>query len=62
MNPAKFAREVRQEVNRVVWPTRKETLISTAMVLALVAISALFFLMIDNIIAYGVQWILGIGA
>jgi preprotein translocase subunit SecE len=61
LNPAKFAREVKQEARRVVWPTRKETLLSTAMVLAMVIISGLFFVMVDSIISAGIQWILGMG-
>ena len=60
-NPAKFMREVRQEINRVTWPTRKETLVSTAMVLVLVLFAAVFFLLVDNLLSWGVQWILGIG-
>ncbi|MCI5050081.1 MAG: preprotein translocase subunit SecE [Rickettsiales bacterium] len=60
-NPAKFVREVRQETSKVTWPTRKETGVSTAMILVLVFISAIFFLLVDNIAAWGVQLILGIG-
>jgi preprotein translocase subunit SecE len=60
-NPAKFIREVRQEMNKVTWPTRQETTISTVMVLVLALVSALFFLLVDGILAQGVQWILGIG-
>ncbi len=60
-NPAKFVREVRQEVSKVSWPTRKETLISTAMVLVLTFIAAIFFLLVDNIIRWGVELILGLG-
>ena len=62
MNPAKFGREVRQEVGKVTWPTRKETLVSTAMVLVLTAIMGVFFLLVDNLISWVVQWILGMGA
>jgi preprotein translocase subunit SecE len=61
LNPAKFIREVRQEMNKVTWPTRQETVISTVMVLVLGLISALFFLLVDAILANGVQWILGLG-
>lgn len=59
-NPAKFVREVRQETSRVTWPTRKETYISVIMVLVLVIISSLFFLVVDSIIAWIVQWILDV--
>ncbi|MBN8544232.1 MAG: preprotein translocase subunit SecE [Alphaproteobacteria bacterium] len=61
MNPAKFIREVRQEMNKVTWPTRKETSISTAMVLVLGLVAAIFFLIVDGVLATSVQWILGLG-
>jgi preprotein translocase subunit SecE len=60
-NPAKFIREVRQEVGKVTWPTRKETMISTAMVLVLVFIAALFFYVVDSLISWAVRSILGLG-
>lgn len=59
--PAKFIREVRQELNKVVWPTRKETTVSTSMVLILVMISAAFFWFVDSLISAGVRAILGLG-
>lgn len=55
MTPAKFVREVRQEARRVVWPTRKETLVTSAMVLVLAAVMAIFFLGVDQILAFGVK-------
>ena len=61
LNPAKFIREVRQEMNKVTWPTRQETTVSTIMVLVLAVIAAIFFLLVDGILAAGVQWILGLG-
>jgi preprotein translocase subunit SecE len=61
LNPAKFIREVRSEVSKVTWPTRKETMVSTVMVLVLALISALFFLAVDAIFASLVTWILGWG-
>jgi preprotein translocase subunit SecE len=60
MNPIKFLQEVRQEVGKVTWPTRQETLISTVMVLVMVAAASLFFLASDQIIAFIVQWVLKI--
>lgn len=60
LNPVKFLQEVRQEVNKVTWPTRNETLISTVMVLAMVALASIFFLLADQIIAWGVQLLLKI--
>jgi preprotein translocase subunit SecE len=61
VNPAKFAREVRQEAKRVVWPTRKETMVSTVMVLVLALVSCVFFVMADSLIGWVVRLILGMG-
>jgi len=61
MNAAKFFREVKQEASKVVFPTRKETIMSTIMVLVLVLISALFFYFVDSIISASVRAILGLG-
>ncbi|MGG5809727.1 preprotein translocase subunit SecE [Falsiroseomonas sp. CW058] len=62
LDPTQFVREVRQEVARVTWPTRKETLITTGLVLALSALAALFFLLVDWIIAFAVRMLFGLGA
>jgi preprotein translocase subunit SecE len=59
-NPLKFAQEVRQEGNKVTWPTRNEVLISTAMVLILVILASLLFLAADQIIAWLVKLMLSI--
>jgi preprotein translocase subunit SecE len=59
-NPIKFLQEVRTEVSKVTWPSRNETLISTAMVLGFVALASIFFLLADQIIAYAVQQLLSI--
>lgn len=59
-SPTKFFREVRQEVSKVTWPTRKETWTSTVMVLILVVISALFFWVVDGTISLIVRYILGL--
>ncbi len=60
-SPAKFSREVRQEAARITWPTRRETMISTMMVLLLAGLTATFFLLVDAVIGNFVQWVLGIG-
>jgi preprotein translocase subunit SecE len=60
-NPALFMRQVRQEVSKVTWPTRKETAVTTAMVFVMVTLAAIFFLIADQIISVGIQGILGIG-
>jgi len=58
LNPLKFLQEVRQEVGKVTWPTRQETLISTVMVLVMVIVASIFFLVADQIISWTVQFIL----
>ncbi|SMF84271.1 protein translocase subunit secE/sec61 gamma [Tistlia consotensis] len=60
--PAKFIREVRQEISKVTWPTRKETSVTTVMVFAMVIFAALFFFFVDQVLAFGVRQILGLGA
>lgn len=60
--PAEFMREVRQEVSKVTWPTRKETTISTIMVLVMVLIAAVFFYVVDSVVGKLVSLILGYGA
>jgi preprotein translocase subunit SecE len=60
VNPVKFLQEVRQETSKVTWPTRNETMISTVMVLVMVALASIFFLLADQIISWGVQFLLTI--
>ena len=60
-SPAQFLKEVRQEASKVTWPTRKETGISTAMVFVFVILAAIFFLIIDQILQFGVKLIFGLG-
>lgn len=61
-NPAEFLQEVRDEAKKVTWPSRKETMITTGMVLLMVFVASLFFLMADQIIAFVLRLILGLGA
>ncbi len=58
-SPAQFVRQVRQEANKVTWPTRKETAIASVMVFVMVAIMAVFFLLVDEVIAFAIKLILG---
>ncbi|HUL55718.1 MAG TPA: preprotein translocase subunit SecE [Usitatibacter sp.] len=60
-SPAEFFRQVRQEVSRVTWPTRKELTITTAMVFVMAFVVAIFFFFVDSILAYGVKQVLGLG-
>ena len=59
-NPVEFVREVRSEVAKVTWPTRRETMITTSMVFIFVVITAIFFLVADKIISFVVRTLLGI--
>ena len=59
-NPTRFLKEVKQEGRKIVWPTRKETLITTAMVFVMVLIFSIFFLLVDNVISWIIRIILGI--
>jgi len=60
-SPAEFAREVRREAAKVTWPSRKETLVTTAMVFVMVFLAAIFFFVVDSVIASAIQIVLGIG-
>jgi preprotein translocase subunit SecE len=61
-SPAEFARQVRQEVAKVTWPSRKETMVTTAMVFVMVFVAALFFFVADQLLSWGVRLVLGLGA
>jgi len=61
LNPAQFAREVRQEVSRVTWPSRKETLVTTGLVLGMSALAAVFFLLADQLIQLVMRFVFKIG-
>lgn len=61
-SPAQFIREVRQELSKVTWPTRRELVATTASVLVMSALAAVFFFAADQLIAMGVRLILGLGA
>ena len=61
-NPIQFFRQVRQEVAKVTWPTRKETAVSTGMVLVMVIAASVFFLLVDQFFAWAVRLIFGLGA
>ena len=59
--PAKFVREVRAEIGRVTWPTRKETMVTTGLVFAMAAAAALFFFIVDQVIGLGVRALFNVG-
>ena len=58
-NPFQFLQQVRAEVSKVVWPTRREVMLTTVMVFILAALTAVFFAIVDILIRGGLQGILG---
>ena len=60
-NPMQFLQQVRSEVGKVTWPTRRETVITTIMVFIMVAFASVFFLLVDQLLSWGIGYILGIG-
>ncbi len=61
VNPGEFIRQVRQETSKVTWPTRRETMLSTAVVFVMVFLAAMFFFSIDQVFSLVVRTILGVG-
>jgi preprotein translocase subunit SecE len=61
ITPMQFYQQVRQEVSKVTWPSRKETTVTSAMVFVMVIVVSLFFLVVDYILGAGVSYILGLG-
>jgi preprotein translocase subunit SecE len=62
VSPFRFLQEVREETRKVTWPSRRETMITTAMVFVMVAIASIFFLVADQIIRLAVTFVLGIAS
>ena len=60
-NPLEFFRQVRTETAKVTWPTRRETIVTTIMVLIMVALASVFFFVVDQILSIGISFLLGIG-
>jgi len=60
-SPFKFMQEVRSEMQKVTWPSRRETGITTAMVFVMVAVASVFFLIADQIIRILITFVLGLG-
>lgn len=58
-SPGLFVRQVRQEMSKVSWPSRRETLVSVALVFVLSMILGIYFLVVDKILAKGVSLIFG---
>ncbi len=60
-NPMLFLQQVRQEASKITWPTRKETMTSTAMVFVMVILAAIFFFIVDQVLATSVRYLFGMG-
>ena len=58
-NPAKYLREVRQEVSKVTWPSKKETFTTSGIVLVVISIAAVILMLLDQFCAFIVRIILG---
>lgn len=59
-NPLQFMQQVRAETAKVVWPTRRETLVTTVMVFIMAALTAVFFFLVDLVIRSGLSGLLGL--
>lgn len=61
-SPFEFMQQVRQEANKVTWPTRKEVGITSLLVVIFMVVSAIFFFAADSLIRWGVQTLLSLGS
>ncbi len=57
-NPFQFIQQTRAEIAKVVWPTRREVILTTAMVFVMATLTAIFFFFVDFIIRSGLQGVL----
>jgi preprotein translocase subunit SecE len=57
-NPLQFIQQVRSEVSKVIWPTRREVLLTTVMVFIMAALTAVFFAIVDILIRGGLEVVL----
>lgn len=60
-NLVQYLKDVRAEATRVTWPTRRNTLVTTGAVLAMAALTSVFFFVVDQVIGLGVRELFGIG-
>ncbi|KFI25549.1 preprotein translocase subunit SecE [Paenirhodobacter enshiensis] len=58
-NPVQFLQQVRSEVGKITWPSRREVFLTTIMVLVLATLTAVFFSLVDWVIRLGVQLVVG---
>jgi len=59
-NPVQFISQVRSEVAKVVWPTRREVALTSLMVVIMTALTATFFFLVDLLIRQGLSAVLGL--
>lgn len=62
ISPIQFFAQVQAERRKIVWPSRKETWITSVMVFIMVALAAAFFWIVDTLLSFVFQWVIGIGA
>ncbi len=62
INPFAFLQQVRAEATKIVWPSRRETTVSTMMVIAMAFLAAILFLLADQVISLGIKLVLGLGS
>ena len=60
-NPAQFVRQVRQEINRITWASRRETMVASLSVFIMALIASIFFLLVDLMLSSVVQFLLSFG-
>ena len=61
-SPAKFVRQVRQEIQKVTWPVKRDVFVSSAIVILLIVLFSLFFLLTDQIWSFSIKKIIQIGS
>jgi preprotein translocase subunit SecE len=61
VNPFQFIQEVRSEASKITWPTRRETLITSGLVILMVLFASLFFVLVDSTFRFGVKLLLRMG-
>ena len=57
-SPVEFIQQVREEARKITWPSRKEVMVSTVMVMIMVAMASVFFLVVDAILKWGIDKLL----
>jgi preprotein translocase subunit SecE len=62
LNAVEFVQQVRQEISRVTWPSRKETVQTTMMVFVMVFLAAAFFFLADQVFSEGVRLVFGLSS